>query len=924
MTPTASPGNERSTHHVVLSGGGTNVGLVLCDNKGNATPLGFDRTPIESGTIKITQGLEKYSDLDLPYETVVQDEWGGGRGSEDFDKDSSMYYSANGINTLRGSKAFLGGLPNYILSASHRGQAGVWPRFDEDGFPFRYVSQTINNSNWVAAPFTPTADFFPAYFYFVQMRLSGVTSASYLIEIRESVGGLPGTTVLYSGYVSASGNPYEWELKRVLFTSGSIQLKAGTQYFVVIKDAGLNPNAAVLMTNSYVGSAYFSTDQGSSWTSTTQALFFRVVDDEKKTGQPGLKSIRAHFAEYKGALYVALEYDDGAATPTPSRLFGNGAHNINGVATGTQTVTTLQDTSRAWATNAHKGSIVKIVRGTGSEQARPWRIVVYNDATTLTVNEPWDVIPVAGSSEYAIIHKGDQLFEVGDFYTKLYGSSGAIVKDILAANGALYFATGDSTALIRLVQYNNAGTWTWDWSDFGSYVGGSAAETGKFSHLLYAGDEAGNFVWGAKAGFPPQLYKAAAIDFTGSFPASPSLTFKAFDGANGNVGDLYERITGLTQYGELGNVHVLKEGSVHRIYNGRAFRISTEEQRVSHDYRTGKAKTTKGSYLFFAWHDTVIRYYEGVFDNIGPNKGDMSLPKERRGEIAALVTYPGMLIAAIDAGKDGYSSVMAYNDQGWHDLFVAPDVGLRIRSLYVQSLPGNLIDRLWFTCGIDIMWLPLSIDPVNHPHTDYYFYPFIWGGILRSSYYYLGMNDIQKHYKKLKFLIEPPLDGETATLYYNLRTYFSATPVVSNAITISSPTTTYAYEISVDSNRLTVGVIFHANNNSYTPSLETLAIDAVKRFEQDYRTVLLARLQDRDVDLLGQPDEYVTALSKYNALAALRALTGPVTMTSMIASLDGLSVFVDGLKIRPVWEHFGERDRGNVERYLIEIALVDA
>ena len=54
-----------------------------------------------------------------------------------------------------------------------------------------------------------------------------------------------------------------------------------------------------------------------------------------------------------------------------------------------------------------------------------------------------------------------------------------------------------------------------------------------------------------------------------------------------NVGNLWERITGLEVYGDYGNLHVLKEGSVWQIIDKKPYRIDIREMGNTMDYRNG-------------------------------------------------------------------------------------------------------------------------------------------------------------------------------------------------------------------------------------------------------------------------------------------------------------------------------------------------
>lgn len=68
--------------------------------------------------------------------------------------------------------------------------------------------------------------------------------------------------------------------------------------------------------------------------------------------------------------------------------------------------TTLTDAAKAWTVNAYAGKIVRLVTGTGSAAADPYRYIVSNTATALTVTPAWTVNPAAGTT-YTVHTIGD-------------------------------------------------------------------------------------------------------------------------------------------------------------------------------------------------------------------------------------------------------------------------------------------------------------------------------------------------------------------------------------------------------------------------------------------------------------------------------------------------------------------------------------
>lgn len=70
----------------------------------------------------------------------------------------------------------------------------------------------------------------------------------------------------------------------------------------------------------------------------------------------------------------------------------------NGIATGTQSTTTLQDTSKSWVVNRWAGHRVKMVSGTGQSQELA---ITSNTSNTLTF--ALSTAPVAGATSYSIV-----------------------------------------------------------------------------------------------------------------------------------------------------------------------------------------------------------------------------------------------------------------------------------------------------------------------------------------------------------------------------------------------------------------------------------------------------------------------------------------------------------------------------------------
>lgn len=102
MTIDVTPTTKRPTHHVSLTDGSTTIGLILCDRGGGPTNLGIRQAGTPNRTLKISQGNQGYADFEPPYTPLTQVEWLGGRGAEDFEKDTTKYYDSLNVDTTKG------------------------------------------------------------------------------------------------------------------------------------------------------------------------------------------------------------------------------------------------------------------------------------------------------------------------------------------------------------------------------------------------------------------------------------------------------------------------------------------------------------------------------------------------------------------------------------------------------------------------------------------------------------------------------------------------------------------------------------------------------------------------------------------------------------------------------------------------------
>lgn len=879
MTPTASPTNKRSTHHVVLTQDDTSVGLILCNRSGEAEPRAFNRNPIDQSALKIATGAQKYADLSGNWKYVEQKDWSGGKGSKDFDKALDMYYDSYQIDTRRPGEVILGPKPTRIALGSlvemtnTPGTGYGVEVANYDGTPVSGSSEQYHAHKFTASETINVSDIT------VTLKRTYNILGSLNVGIGTISGGDP-SSITYSNNsvslinVSESGQAF-------LFTfSSPIALTSGTDYFLVFRTTNITFteyfNGTITALNSTtVGSSHkYKVDSGA-WVADTYPYvpYFYMSN-------AAVKRNRAHMFEYKGAMYYVMQNDDG----TSSKLYLNGDHGFveSGATTSEITITGVA----TWAENEAIGCILKIIKGTGSNQVQIDRMITGNSATsssetTFTFDDAFDVAPAA--LDVVAIVASDKFTEITEFDT-LYN---VVVTDVLSVNGVVYFACGDSTVIKRMVAIPS-GIWAYSFSE----DSGQDPETGAFTFLEYSAGK----IWGAKGGYPATVAYATAVDYTGFIGTETVLSFSSPMA----VGDQYERITGLERYGEIwtGLLMVLKEGSWHRYREGQWEELDIREMGNAKDRRNGLAHCVHGTYLYASWHNSVVRYYNGLLDSVGPDKAEVAIPTEsRHGHFSALFGVPGYVIGSIDAGINGVSSVVAYNERGWCELYRGT-LGARIQNVYVQSIPGNAVDRLWIAEGATLIWLPLSIDPFNHPADTYNGYRFCTEGTLITAWYYVDLVEISKLFYAVRFITEGTGTDEKIILAYRLDDDETWTDV-SGEIDSFSEELKLATTPSVVGKRIQFKLTLTSADGMATPRLLGMVMECMPRIPVKHYEDITFRVADNDKDLLGKADSYTTYTDKINALDAMEQSAAPVLVTSVATAIHDHYAWVEGVTLSP-------------------------
>jgi hypothetical protein len=368
-------------------------------------------------------------------------------------------------------------------------------------------------------------------------------------------------------------------------------------------------------------------------------------------------------------------------------------------------------------------------------------------------------------------------------------------------------------------------------------------------------------------------------------------------------------------YGDPETPWVLKEGGIWEITNDTAHQVRVTGMEAIKSSDNGKAAIIHDVYLFFALGQSYERYFRQTVDDVGPNK-DAGLPVLYQGNIVHAVDYPSGVICAVDGGDSGYSSVVFYNESGWHCIYRAPRIGLRIRRLYLQAIPGNPpVQRLWISQGADVLWVPISINPVNDSS-----YCFIWEGVVTTSYFSSGMLDVNKFYKSLKLkaknlstagctvLAQYRADENTA--WISLPTAFDTSPGQEKDMTA---------DYSLTGKQLQMRLILRTSDTTKTPTLLASVLNAFVIDPVKFTFTMNFRAADRDVDLNSDFDP-VGAKVKIDQLNAWIADGKPLTMNSCSDLYDNKILFPLRQPVKPLEV---VEEEGGREVHICQIMLLE-
>lgn len=364
-----------------------------------------------------------------------------------------------------------------------------------------------------------------------------------------------------------------------------------------------------------------------------------------------------------------------------------------------------------------------------------------------------------------------------------------------------------------------------------------------------------------------------------------------------------DKITGLEIYGDPETIWVFTERGMGEIRNYLYKPISLLRQMETvRGADNGVGHCVSDVYLYFSMMDGVERYYRQNLDDVGPNR-DAGMPSGRQGPVSDMLSYPGRIYAAINGKRDNVSSVMCYNENGWFEIYRAPMVYKPIQKLHVQNIPGSYTQKLWISQGQDILWVPITLYPLNQ--TDY---RYTHQGCLVTSKFSAGMSDVTKFWKSLKLVtngLNTYLGWPSVIAQYRVEGGSSFWGEDADWEDIGTFDLSPSEEIDLSSDNDVTGkwiqfrLILETRDNTETPEVLAMVIEALMREMNKFAYRINFRLADRDNDLTGEPD-LQTMSTKLTQLDGWVNSAAPVTMNSISDVFDSKTVFPEPVPLRPV------------------------
>lgn len=899
------------SHHLKLSDGTNTVGLKLRNN-GLAIREAFQpRTPL-----RISQGDPNYSDQELPYSSITQADFSGGRGQEDFDDDKTRYSDSHNVDASRGeivlgpkaTAAVFDNTPTSIERAVTGTEHFPNPigtyhiALNEAGEDIKSV---VYATRFQWTPTLPLAKIKLTLAGFNKVRLIIFEYATvdlsdwyHRLELFEScLGTFPNHPYVLDQTVSiaeaSTPTEYEFDVSVALKTnswymlsvvaqdsSGYLHRYPEEEDFVIDPEFGVSDAASTCWLKGIYGDITLreegggTTDSNGLWMMGTEADTTTALAFTLEAVEVGISD--AHFFEYRGSLFAVTAPHD---ADTPPRLFMEGYHGFARAGnTGALNTTKTASSGYGKVGSEAVGAFLKLIAGKGVLEETRWRkitaVTTTGGSEQVTLDKPWNIVQDT-STEYAVVGTGKWQEITGHGMTKA-------VTSVCVVDDVVYFAFGEHSPAVNIRKMsfeNDGGVWKLKF----------ASESVPATYLSLIQDEKGvRKLWRA-------LAHACEVSASDVKTYAQSLSF----GTAVQAGLKGYRITGIEPYGEPRIPWIMREDGFGSIANGIYDQVPLREFAAVSDDTNGQAHLQRGVYLYLSMQHGIERYYQNRLDDIGPNR-DLGLPPERNGYCNQLLAYPGRMYAGYDH-PTGHSSVILYNEIGWHEIYRS-QLGARLRGMAVQVIPGEACDRLWICHQGQFVWLPVAIDPTKQAD-----YTYNSSGSIETCWYYGGFKEIRKYWHSVKIFAENldagkqyitlayKVDDEAAE-WVEIPTEVNTSPV-QEVLLVDALGQAY----NVSGRRIKLKITLNSSNPLKTPRIKAITLDGITRLPVKKSWTVGFEVEDYAVDMNGQQSQLTAddVLAQLEAWADSDQQAVPLLMNSNLTKYDGHRVFIDPPVVYP-------------------------
>jgi len=250
----------------------------------------------------------------------------------------------------------------------------------------------------------------------------------------------------------------------------------------------------------------------------------------------------------------------------------------------------------------------------------------------------------------------------------------------------------------------------------------------------------------------------------------------------------------------------------------------------------------------------------------------------------------------IDAGATGYSSVMYWNQNGYHEVYRAL-YGERIRSLHVQTIPGKAVGRLWIGLSDTTVWIPVTLNPRKQED-----YRYASSGTLTSSWINGGFREINKFWKSIQLYAEELTAARNVTIEYQTDVDETWHTLPTTFTTPPMQEVLMADDYSVYGKRWRYKITMVTNDDKISPRIKALTVPSVTRLPNNKAWSITVLADDAMVDRQGK-QQSITAkvlLDQLQTWADSAQTPAPITMRSPVSAFDNKRVFIEPPTVQPV------------------------